>query len=380
MPVLYRYVKGSDSGSGYYVKLFLGKFVTLQTHPLAEELYDELGYSASTTGGDEVPQRLVSALWEVGLHYTEGKGEGISPQSITKATDDGTALSSTEKNKLRSFIINGADKDARLVELAEKLGISLDNPRNTGGKIHDSRRNRRTSSRSTSSQEEVNGEDVLTGLTAIAVIAVVVITGVAVVQVFPISESQEVNQAYSLNYYVDEDESATPEYSSHSLTIERKISDNSISRDEGTRVTFRISNPSENYVDGYLDINKKTSFRDTEKLFTMTYSLPPGGEEEQSFIIEGGSLINDESSYPITAEIYYDAEMTLDGYTATSSTMLSPSPFGEGWVIDESADENNEITIKKPLHERWGYYWLILIVLLTLSFATKKIYSKTRLN
>jgi len=103
VPVLYRYVDGSDSGTGYYVKLFSDRFVTLQTHPLAEELYNELGYSASTAGGDDVPHRLVSALWEVGLHYTKGEGEGLSPRSVIEKIDgDSTDLS----NRERTFVFS----------------------------------------------------------------------------------------------------------------------------------------------------------------------------------------------------------------------------------------------------------------------------------
>jgi hypothetical protein len=56
---LYKYVPGSSSGDGYFAKLnYKGGVKTYQMDRIAEELYDELGYSAKTGlegGGDYIP-------------------------------------------------------------------------------------------------------------------------------------------------------------------------------------------------------------------------------------------------------------------------------------------------------------------------------------
>ena len=131
MPILYEYVPNSDRGDGYYVKLDYEGAKTYQTHSVAENLYDELGYSAKTDregGGDYIPTRLFWALENVGLHYTNDEdteeGDGLDESELP----DLEQLSEEEWEELRKRIREYVPKrnDERLWNLAEKLNIEID--------------------------------------------------------------------------------------------------------------------------------------------------------------------------------------------------------------------------------------------------------------
>jgi len=124
MATLYEYKEDSDRGNGYYVNIWYKGPKTLQTPDITGELYDKLGYSASPNEGDQIPNRLVWGLENVGLHHYKDEDIEFNQDEIIETIEqDSVRISEGEKEKIREFIEDKEDK--RLLDVAEELGIEI---------------------------------------------------------------------------------------------------------------------------------------------------------------------------------------------------------------------------------------------------------------
>ena len=130
MPTLYKYTENSNSGTGYFVRAGVdGSVITLQTNRIAEELYDELEYTAATIpegGGDELPSRLVWSLYKVGLHHTEKQGVDTDREALLNSLQGEIQLKSDEVDKLRKFIKENLSRNEKLSEVAKHFDIDVE--------------------------------------------------------------------------------------------------------------------------------------------------------------------------------------------------------------------------------------------------------------
>lgn len=123
MARLYRYVDSNEK-SGYFIIGDDGN-ATFQLTPIAQRLFEELGYTPPTKTegqGPQVPPKLHWALYDIGWIYT-GDGDAGAPASIEDMTGDGVTESLTDEMvaEIQQFIENRGGNNAK--DLAERLDL-----------------------------------------------------------------------------------------------------------------------------------------------------------------------------------------------------------------------------------------------------------------
>ena len=122
MPSLKRYSDSSDK-SGYYIRANVGGKhpVTLQTTTLAEQIFDENGYSH----GNSVPTKLVWSMYDVDLLYTQSSisssTPSYAPDSFSDAVTKSELTSETRENLIRYFTNHSSIQEPRLNEILDEL-------------------------------------------------------------------------------------------------------------------------------------------------------------------------------------------------------------------------------------------------------------------
>jgi|GEM_PF-5794396 len=123
MARLYRYVDSNEK-SGYFIIGDDGN-ATFQLTPVAQRLFEELGYNPPTKTegqGPQVPPKLHWALYDIGWIFT-GDGDAGAPASIEDMTGDGVAESLTDEMvaEIQQFIEDRGGNNAE--DLAERLDL-----------------------------------------------------------------------------------------------------------------------------------------------------------------------------------------------------------------------------------------------------------------
>lgn len=123
MARLYRYVDSNEK-SGYFIIGDDGN-ATFQLTPIAQRLFEELGYNPPTkteSQGPQVPPKLHWALYDIGWIYT-GDGDAGIPASMEDMTGDGVTEPLTDEMvaEIQQFIENRGGNNTE--DLAERLDL-----------------------------------------------------------------------------------------------------------------------------------------------------------------------------------------------------------------------------------------------------------------
>lgn len=209
-----------------------------------------------------------------------------------------------------------------------------------------------SSGTTSSGNEEIDPQALIGGLAVIVILAAIVLTGTAIGQVTP--NGQTTTQSYELDYHLvkdDSDGSGTEYvyYNGPPLLLDITIHDNSIPKDEEVTLTVRIANPADHHLRGEITAKRYTGYDDPEPvLFTIDYDLPPESQDSKTITVDADRLYSQDQSLSVTSELSLESEIWSEGYKA-----LHPETQTIG---------NDKITVRKQLTDRFGFYWLCLLV------------------
>lgn len=133
MANLYEYAESNDK-TGYFLKGLSNTsgYYNLQTTPIAEQLFDHMGYTpgrVNYTEGDHVPGELTWRMYQANLLTTENSDsplDNLSERELKNAfanSEEQPTLSNTDLSKLESFIETHArNGNSRISKLGKLLG------------------------------------------------------------------------------------------------------------------------------------------------------------------------------------------------------------------------------------------------------------------
>lgn len=207
----------------------------------------------------------------------------------------------------------------------------------------------RPSSSSTSANNEHDPEDLIAGIVGIVLLAALIVTGVSVTQVLP--KGQAATQSYELDFHLVNDPDRGTKYSLNNgppLYLEQSIQDNVIPSNEETEISFRISNPTEYHLQGRVTVVSSVGWRgDDNTLLTIDYDLPPDTSGSKTVVVKADALHEGGNSPPLTSHLTIENQIHSEEHYA-----LHPEQQSVG---------NDEITVRKPLFDRFGFLWLCFV-------------------
>lgn len=207
---------------------------------------------------------------------------------------------------------------------------------------------------STSSDSSDEVDPIITAISFVIVgIAVLLaVTYVAVVQVLP--AGQAVSEEYRIEYgtVTDDSDGYGQDYNDNvgsALILRYELSDNVISENQKTQLRVTLYNPSENRLEGQLEVIGETNYQYKVGIATPSFELSPGETGAANLTIPGEIIIADSGVNRRTTNFNARATIWNDSYMEISTDRTGYS------------DNKINLEVRKPLWKRPGLYWLVFL-------------------
>lgn len=121
----------------------------------------------------------------------------------------------------------------------------------------------------------------------------------------------------------------------------------------GDRTTLRVTvrNPSDRRLSGAVDVTQVTGWTDDSRrvLEQVRFSLAPGETHTEEITVASGDVAAYASDYPASADYWVEAYVSTDAYRVID--------------VDSAVSDRGSLTltVRKPILERPGLYWLAFL-------------------
>ncbi|MEZ3162282.1 hypothetical protein [Halorubrum miltondacostae] len=196
---------------------------------------------------------------------------------------------------------------------------------------------------------ETDPVEVVISAAIIGIVVFFAVTYGSIVQVLPAGQS--VSEEYHIEYgtVTDDPDGGGQEYNYNvgpPLVLQYELADSVISENQKTQLRVLLHNPSENRLEGQLEVLGRVSYRFKGEITTLNFDLSPGETVMTNITLSGDMLVADSGTSPRTTKFNAKATIWNDPYMEIST------------AEKEITADKMTLTVRKPLWARLGLYWL----------------------